>query len=181
MKDAGCRLLVVGFESGDPQILRQIKKGATIEQALGLHEKLQAPGDSGPWRFPGGPSGRNSGDDRKVDPLAVALDPETIQVSISHPFPGTRFFEELREKGFLTEATMADEKGHQLPNIRYPGSERGGYRQGGGEILFPLLFPPEDHLSHPAPGIVRQGRAAAPAAGGQGVFWLPLGAQRVIS
>jgi len=34
MKDAGCRLLVVGFESGDPEILKTIRKGATTEQAL---------------------------------------------------------------------------------------------------------------------------------------------------
>jgi hopanoid biosynthesis associated radical SAM protein HpnJ len=33
MKDAGCRLLIVGFESGDPQILKNIKKGATVERA----------------------------------------------------------------------------------------------------------------------------------------------------
>src|SRR2546427_4006526 len=33
MKEAGCRLLIVGFESGDPQILKNIKKGATVEQA----------------------------------------------------------------------------------------------------------------------------------------------------
>ncbi|MBI4460988.1 MAG: radical SAM protein, partial [Acidobacteria bacterium] len=31
MKEAGCRLLIVGYESGDPQILKNIKKGATIE------------------------------------------------------------------------------------------------------------------------------------------------------
>lgn len=34
MREAGCRLLVVGFESGDPTILKNIKKGATVEQAL---------------------------------------------------------------------------------------------------------------------------------------------------
>jgi len=33
MKDAGCRLLIVGYESGDPQILKNIKKGATVERA----------------------------------------------------------------------------------------------------------------------------------------------------
>ena len=33
MKEAGCRLLIVGYESGDPQILKNIKKGATIERA----------------------------------------------------------------------------------------------------------------------------------------------------
>ena len=32
MKDAGCRLLIVGYESGDPQILKNIKKGATVER-----------------------------------------------------------------------------------------------------------------------------------------------------
>ena len=33
MKEAGCRLLIVGFESGNPDILTNIKKGATVEQA----------------------------------------------------------------------------------------------------------------------------------------------------
>ena len=33
MKDAGCRLLIVGFESGYLQILKNIKKGATVERA----------------------------------------------------------------------------------------------------------------------------------------------------
>ena len=33
MKEAGCRLLIVGYESGDPQILKNIKKGATLERA----------------------------------------------------------------------------------------------------------------------------------------------------
>jgi len=33
MADAGARLLIVGFESGDPQILKNIKKGATTEMA----------------------------------------------------------------------------------------------------------------------------------------------------
>ena len=33
MKEAGCRLLIVGYESGDPQILKNIKKGATVEMA----------------------------------------------------------------------------------------------------------------------------------------------------
>ena len=33
MKESGCRLLIVGYESGDPQILKNVKKGATVERA----------------------------------------------------------------------------------------------------------------------------------------------------
>jgi len=57
--------------------------------------------------------------------FALELDPDTIQVSISHPFPGTRFHNYLLENGYLTSADMADSQGHQLPNIEYPGLERG--------------------------------------------------------
>jgi len=31
MADGGARLFIVGFESGEPQILKNIKKGATVE------------------------------------------------------------------------------------------------------------------------------------------------------
>ena len=32
-RDSGCRLLIVGYESGDPQVLKNVKKGATVERA----------------------------------------------------------------------------------------------------------------------------------------------------
>jgi radical SAM superfamily enzyme YgiQ (UPF0313 family) len=72
MKEAGCRLLMVGYESGDAQILKNIKKGATIDMALrftGHCKKLglaihgdfivDVPGKrgtrfSGPWILPNG-------------------------------------------------------------------------------------------------------------------------------
>jgi radical SAM superfamily enzyme YgiQ (UPF0313 family) len=41
MKEAGCRLLIVGYESGDPQILKNIKKGATVEMALRFTENCK--------------------------------------------------------------------------------------------------------------------------------------------
>src|SRR5216683_3046372 len=35
-KEAGCRLLIVGYESGDPQVLKNVKKGATVDFAKEL-------------------------------------------------------------------------------------------------------------------------------------------------
>ena len=54
----------------------------------------------------------------------MQLDPETIQVSISHPYPGTAFYNYLEKEGYLTASEMTDELGHQLPNIQYPGLSR---------------------------------------------------------
>ena len=41
MKEAGCRLLIVGYESGDPQILKNIKKGATVDMAQRFTENCK--------------------------------------------------------------------------------------------------------------------------------------------
>ena len=56
--------------------------------------------------------------------FAMELDPKTMQVSISQPYPGTEFYHYLEEHRYLTSAEMTDEQGHQLPNIQYPGLSR---------------------------------------------------------
>ncbi len=48
-----------------------------------------------------------------------------IQVSIGHPFPGTEFYDYVKNNGLITIDAMADESGHQLPNYSYPGLDRG--------------------------------------------------------
>jgi hopanoid biosynthesis associated radical SAM protein HpnJ len=121
MKDAGCRLLVVGFESGDPGILKSIKKGATVEQALAFMKNCRQVGLAVHGDFQIGHPGETPESIEKTVQFALRLDPKTIQVSISHPYPGTQFYNELKDQGYLTCATMTDEQGHQLPNLQYPG------------------------------------------------------------
>jgi hopanoid biosynthesis associated radical SAM protein HpnJ len=121
MKEAGCRLLVVGFESGDPTILRNIKKGATIEQALAFMKSCKRLGIMVHGDFQIGHPGETRETIEKTIRFAMQLDPETIQASISHPYPGTQFYDYLKDRGYLTPAAMTDEQGHQLPNIQYPG------------------------------------------------------------
>ena len=50
--------------------------------------------------------------------FAKRVDAETIQVSIAHAFPGTELYEHGKQNGLINIA-MADEAGHQLPNITY--------------------------------------------------------------
>ncbi|MBP9020619.1 MAG: hopanoid biosynthesis associated radical SAM protein HpnJ [Syntrophobacterales bacterium] len=125
MRAVGCRLLVVGFESGDPAILKNIKKGTTVEQAREFMKNCRRLGFKVHGDFQVGHPGETRESIERTVRFALELDPDTIQVSISHPFPGTRFHNYLLENGYLTSADMADSQGHQLPNIEYPGLERG--------------------------------------------------------
>ena len=57
--------------------------------------------------------------------FAKSLDCETIQVSLAHPYPGTEFYDYVKKNNLITLDSMTDESGHQLPNIIYPGLDRG--------------------------------------------------------
>jgi hopanoid biosynthesis associated radical SAM protein HpnJ len=120
MKEAGCRLLIVGFESGDPTILKNIKKGATVKQALAFMRNCKELGISVHGDFIIGLPGETPETITRTIRFAEELDCETIQVSIAHPYPGTEFDAYVRRNGYLTDDDMADELGHQLPNLQYP-------------------------------------------------------------
>ena len=120
MKEAGCRLLIVGYESGDPQILKNIKKGATIEMALRFTENCKKLGLVIHGDFIVGLPGETRETIRKTIDFAKRLDTETIQVSIAHALPGTELYDYGTQNG-LINLSMGDDEGHQLPNITYPG------------------------------------------------------------
>jgi len=124
MKEAGCRLLIVGFESGDPTILKNIKKGATIEQALSFMKACKQLGFKVHGDFQMGLPGETRETIEKTIKFAIRLDPETIQVSVSHPYPGTELFRYLSDQGYFISESMTDQQGHQLPNFRYPNLSR---------------------------------------------------------
>jgi hopanoid biosynthesis associated radical SAM protein HpnJ len=120
MKEAGCRLMIVGYETGDPQILKNIKKGATIDMAERFTANAHKLGLVVHGDFIVGLPGETRETIRNTVDFAKRLDVETIQVSIAHAFPGTEFYD-FAKKNNLVQINMADEEGHQLPNVIYPG------------------------------------------------------------
>ena len=163
MKEAGCRLLIVGYESGDPQILKNIKKGATVEMAQRFTANCKKLGLLVHGDFIIGLPGETRESIRKTIDFAKRLDTETIQVSIAHPYPGTEFYDYVKKNNLITIDSMTDETGHQLPNIIYPGSGPGGAGGLGGALLRRVFLPPAGDLAHRPEGHFQQRRA--PAAG----------------
>jgi hopanoid biosynthesis associated radical SAM protein HpnJ len=122
MKEAGCRLLIVGYESGDQQILKNIKKGATIERARQFTKDCHKLGLVVHGDFILGLPGETHDTIRNTIAFAKELDVETIQVSVAHAYPGTELYDYAVKNGFIVgDSKMVDEGGHQLAHIQYPG------------------------------------------------------------
>ena len=119
MKDGGCRLLIVGFESGDAQILKNIKKGATPEMGRRFMENCKKVGMRVHGDFIIGLPGETKETIEKTIEYAKELDCETIQVSMAHAYPGTELYNQGAQEGFLATEAVTDSLGHQLPHLEY--------------------------------------------------------------
>lgn len=124
MAEAGARLLIVGFESGDPQILKNIKKGATVEMGREFAKNCKKVGILIHADFIIGLPGETKESIQRTIDYARELDAATIQVSIAHAYPGTELYQYLAKNGFQADRTMSDAMGHQLPHFEYPGLSR---------------------------------------------------------
>ena len=98
MKRAGCYSVFFGVESADPQVLRNIKKGATVEQArqaLRIANRLGFKTEAG---FMFGNPGDTRETMRKTVRLALELSPVIGSFNIMTPYPGTEEYARLREE-----------------------------------------------------------------------------------
>lgn len=123
MKQAGCRLLDVGYESGDDEILRNVKKGITTEQARQFTNDAKRAGLMILADFVVGLPGETKETIAKTLKFIRQLKPDLMQLSAATPIPGTEFHKWARDNGFLLVDDLEqslDEAGIQKPVISYP-------------------------------------------------------------
>ena len=123
MKQAGCRLLDVGYESGNDEILRNIKKGITTEQARQFTRDAKRAGLVILADFIVGLPGETKETVAKTLKFIRELKPDLMQLSVATPIPGTEFYQWARDNGFLLIDDLEqslDEDGNQKPVISYP-------------------------------------------------------------
>jgi anaerobic magnesium-protoporphyrin IX monomethyl ester cyclase len=123
MKKANCRLLIAGYESGSNDILKKIRKGATVEQAKRFAKDAKKAGLLVHGDVIIGLPGETKETIDLTKELIKETRPEILQVSVASPFPGTEFYKWAKNEGYLiTEDPneYLDENGHQKSVISYP-------------------------------------------------------------
>ncbi|MDR2856410.1 MAG: radical SAM protein, partial [Novosphingobium sp.] len=122
MKAGGCRLLLVGYESGNQQILHNIKKGLRVEVARQFTRDCHDLGLAIHGTFILGLPGETLETIEETIEYAKEINPHTIQVSLAAPYPGTFLYNQARENGWLdgTEQ-LVGAHGEQIAQLSYPG------------------------------------------------------------
>jgi hopanoid biosynthesis associated radical SAM protein HpnJ len=123
MKENGLRLLLVGYESGDDQILHNIRKGLRTDIARRFTANCRELGIVIHGTFILGLPGETEATIAKTIEFAKEINPHTIQVSLAAPYPGTSLYKEAVTQGWLEENTsqhLVNEQGVQLAVISYP-------------------------------------------------------------
>jgi hopanoid biosynthesis associated radical SAM protein HpnJ len=123
MRDNGLRLLLVGYESGNQQILYNIKKGMRIEVAERFTKDCRDLGITIHGTFILGLPGETEATIEETMRFATRINPHTIQVSLAAPYPGTYLYKQAVENGWLDEehAELVNDKGVQIAPLHYPG------------------------------------------------------------
>lgn len=101
MHQAGCRLLVVGFESGNQKVLDETKKGIKLEQSLEFAKNTKKLKIKVFGCFMIGLKGDNLETIEETFQFAKKVYPDMCFFQQAVPFPGTEFYNWVKENGYL--------------------------------------------------------------------------------
>ena len=116
IKEVNCMMMDIGYESGNDEILRNAKKGTTVEQIKSFAREAKRAGLSihGNWII--GLPGETKETISITERLIKETRADAITVAVVTPFPGTELYSWARENGYLTTEDpneYLDERGHQ--------------------------------------------------------------------
>jgi len=122
LRDNGLRLLLVGYESGNQQILHNIKKGMLVDVARRFTRDCHDLGVTIHGTFIMGLPGETKETIEETIRFATEINPHTIQVSLAAPYPGTFLYRQAVENGWLDaeHAELIEDHGIQIAPLHYP-------------------------------------------------------------
>ncbi|MFA6280902.1 MAG: radical SAM protein, partial [Candidatus Omnitrophota bacterium] len=123
MRQAGCRELLAGFESGSQEILDKSHKNIRLEDSRLFLESAHKHGFKVHGCFVVGLPGETESTAKKTVEFAMSLNCDTLQFSGAVPFPGTKFFEMAEKEAWLKTKDWRCwlSAGEQKGIVEYPG------------------------------------------------------------
>lgn len=120
LRDNGLRLLLVGFESGNQQILDNIRKGIKLDIARQFMKHCHDLGITVHGTFIIGLPIETRETIEETIRFACEINPHTIQVSIAAPYPGTELYRQAQEQGWFADGSLIASSGIQTSTLHYP-------------------------------------------------------------
>lgn len=101
MKEAGCRKIMFGFESGSQMILDKMKKRVALAKAEEAVRLVKRVGIKTAGNFMFGNIGETEETIKASIKLAKKLNCDTMAFFIASPYPGTEFYRVAKESGYF--------------------------------------------------------------------------------
>ena len=127
MKDSGLRLFLVGYESGNDETLKRIKKGVTTDEMRRFTKSCHKAGVVIHGTFILGLPIETQETIEQTINFAQELDVFSLQVSLAAPYPGTELYEMAKQNGWFVKKDKTDilhGDGLQQSTLEYPGLDK---------------------------------------------------------
>ncbi|MBU1044919.1 MAG: B12-binding domain-containing radical SAM protein [Candidatus Omnitrophica bacterium] len=108
MKKAGCRLIIIGFESADQMILDNIQKGAQAEKMEQFFSNTKKAGLLLHAAFMAGNPGETRETLKKTFAFAKKSMPDTVQFFPLMAYPGTKAYQWAKDNNLLKSEKYSD-------------------------------------------------------------------------
>lgn len=121
MKRSGCEMIQFGIESASPRVLKTLKKGFTIEQALKTLRLVKKHHIYAHLSFMIGNPGETEQDIANILPFLMKTKPEFMRVFVTTYYPGTELYEQNKDqlpdaKWYLREQYETNER-YLFPDV----------------------------------------------------------------
>jgi radical SAM superfamily enzyme YgiQ (UPF0313 family) len=118
LKKTGLWAIKYGMESGDQALVNAIGKNLDLELSKHIIRYTHSLGIKTHLTFTFGLPGETKKTIQRTIHTALDLNPFSLQFSITTPFPGTKYFTHVEEKGFLKSRNFEDYDGNTKSVIR---------------------------------------------------------------
>ena len=120
MFSAGCRKIKFGVETGSERMMETIQKGLDLSRVGDVFESARSVGMEVHGTFMIGLPGETRETVKETVNLASSIPMDSVQFSIATPFPGTRFYAECVQNGWLVTENWDDFDGNFGSVVSYP-------------------------------------------------------------